>query len=197
MKRLFAFFVFLSCSTIMWAHSFGSEMAVGDTIENKIYELGPEINEKKFLQKRKAFWQDLCSYLINYHKEDIIEIEDSVIINFEVNAYGRVDSVWLVSSKSYSFENTLKFIKDYDFQGPLMEYLIPEPVLYEYTVKFILVLDKEESRLRMRFYIIDSRVRRLTHLPSSDPFHGVIPLYAVGWDGIRRGHILLDVAILC
>lgn len=51
MKKLFAFCVFLSCSAIMWAHSFESEMTVGDTIVNDVYDLDPEMKEEEYSQK--------------------------------------------------------------------------------------------------------------------------------------------------
>lgn len=161
MKRLFVCLLFSSCSTIMWSHLLVSNGTDIDTIIHRVYETGPELKEQEYIQKRRLFRDSLFSYLVKLHKqhqEDILGIKDSVVVNFIVNGSGRIDSVWLVSPKTYPFKNIYKFIKDYDFKGPLMEFYTSKPELYDCTVKLVLLLNVEAKMLYIFFDCI--RIRR-------------------------------------
>lgn len=155
MKILFLCFLFLSCPTIMWSQSSGAKTTAGDTmITHQVYEIGPELKEESYLQKRKEFKDALFSYLVKQHQEDILNIKDSVVINFMVKGCGRIDSVWLVSPKTYPYENICRFIKRYNFQGPLVEFYTSKPGLYDCTIKLVLLLNRETKMLHISFDFI-------------------------------------------
>ena len=80
-------------------------------------------------------------------------IKDSAFVNFITNEKGRVDTVWLVRDKSFPFEKIYRFIKNYDFNGPLVEYVTTQPELYakSYLVKIVLIFDRKKQRLRSLF----------------------------------------------
>lgn len=52
---------------------------------------------------------------------------------------------WLVHLKSFPFENMYRFIKSYDFKGPLIEYYTTEPKQGPCLMKLKLVLDKKKN----------------------------------------------------
>ena len=126
-----------------------------DTIMMQVFDTGPELKEQEYLKKRSLFLDTLFSYLFKLHKEDILAIEDSVVLNFTVRGSGLIDSVWLVSPKNYPFKNIYNFIKDYDFKGPLVEFYTSKPELYQCTVALVLLLNRETKMLYVRFYFTE------------------------------------------
>jgi len=85
------------------------------------------MKEQEYEQKVKLFRNSLASYITIRHKEDLLAIQDSVVVNVVMNGNGWVDTVWLVHPKSFPFENMYRFIKSYDFKGPLIEHYTTEP----------------------------------------------------------------------
>ena len=123
------------------------EQVEEDSVTNLVFDLPPELKEQAYAQKRSLFMKTLAPYLGKQHREDVLRIQDTVFINFTVNGKGLVDSVWLVSPKSFPFENTYRFIKNYDFKGPLVEFYTERPRRYACTVKLMLSLNKERNIL--------------------------------------------------
>lgn len=143
--------LFSSSLSVTWASLIKADKADGDSIINKVYELDPELKELDYVQKRELFKDSLLYYLVVFHREDVLSIKDSVIINFIVNGSGHVDSVWLVTPKTFPFKNTYKFIKGYDFKGSLVEFYTTNSKLYSCTVELILFLNREDRKLYMFF----------------------------------------------
>lgn len=126
-----------------------------DTIydPSDIFEFGPETDELKLKETIKTFNTSILTYMSKHCMDEVRCIADSVFIDFVVNPRGLVDSVWLVSDTPYPFKKTLKFIKNYDFKGPLVDYLFKEEdskfewPARSYHAKIKLVLDREKHRM--------------------------------------------------
>lgn len=151
MKGLIIFLFLLAHTTIVWAAPLEAKEVVVDTLDNGIYEIDPEINEEEYARKRKQFTDSLLNYLATQCVETVLKIQDSVFVNFIVNSNGKVDSVWLVSPKDLPFEGIYKFIKNYDFKGPLVEYIGMPHKKPSYTVRIILMFDRQRSILEIYF----------------------------------------------
>lgn len=151
MKGLIFFLFLLTHTTIVWAGTVEAKEVFVDTLDNEILEIDPEINEEEYARKRKLFNVSLLDYLATHCSETVHKIQDNVVVNFIVNGNGKVDSVWLVSPKDFPFEETYKFIKNYDFKGSLVEYLGMPYKKPSYTVRIILIFDRQKSRLGIYF----------------------------------------------
>ena len=151
MKGLIFFLFLLAHTTMLWAAPLEAKEVVVDTLDNGIYEIDPEINEEEYVRKRKQFNVSLLKYLATQCVETVLKIQDSVFVNFIVNSNGKVDSVWLVSPKDLPFEGIYKFIKNYDFKGPLVEYIGMPHKKPSYTVRIILMFDRQRSILEIYF----------------------------------------------
>ena len=151
MKGLIFFLFLLAHTTMLWAAPLEAKEVVVDTLDNGIYETDPKINEEEYARKRKQFTDSLLNYLATQCVETVLKIQDSVFVNFIVNSNGKVDSVWLVSPKDFPFEEIYKFIKNYDFKGPLVEYIGMPHKKPSYTVRIILMFDRQRSILEIYF----------------------------------------------
>ena len=151
MKGLIFFLFLLAHTTMLWAAPLEAKEVVVDTLDNGIYEIDPEINEEEYVRKRKQFNVSLLNYLATQCIKTVFEIQDSVVVGFIVNGSGKVDSVWLVSPKDFPFEEIYKFIKNYDFKGPLVEYIGMPHKKPSYTVRIILMFDRQRSILEIYF----------------------------------------------
>ncbi len=151
MKGLIFFLFLLAHTTMVWAAPIKVMDLVVDTLDYEILEIDPEINEEEYVRKRKLFNDSLLNYLATQCVETVLKIQDNVVVNFIVNGRGKVDSVWLVSPKDFPFEETCKFIKNYDFKGPLVEYIGMPHKKPSYTVRIILIFDRQRSRLGIYF----------------------------------------------
>lgn len=118
------------------------------------------MKEQEYEQKVKLFRNSLASYITTRHKEDLLAIQDSVVVNVVVNGNGRVDTVWLVHPKSFPFENMYRLIKSYDFKGPLIEYYTTEPKQGPCLMKLKLVLDKKKRMLHISFHYLAVKEER-------------------------------------
>ena len=147
MKGLIFFLFLLAHTTMVWAAPLEAKEVVVDTLDNEVFETDPKINEEEHLRKRKQFTDSLLNYLATQCVETVLKIQDSVFVNFIVNSSGKVDSVWLVSPKDLPFEDIYKFIKNYDFKGPLMQLLWAPHRKHACTVGICLVFDRQRSRL--------------------------------------------------
>lgn len=163
MKRLLMCLLLLSCTSIMWSHLSQSKAAIEDTVMNQVFEIGPELNVEEYNQKSKLFTDSLAYYLIKNHPGDILIMKDTVVINFVANGYGYVDSVWLVSPRTYPSKNICEFIKRYDFQGPLAKYYTSNPELYDSTMKLILHVDREARIFYLKLDFINTKRRNQRH----------------------------------
>ncbi len=151
MKGLIFFLFLLAHTTIVCAGPVEAKEVFVDTLDNEVFETEPEINEEEYARKRKLFTDSLLNYLATHCIETVLKIQDNVVVNFIVNGNGKVDSVWLVSPKDYPFEETCKFIKNYDFNGSLVEYLGMPYKKPSYTVRIILIFERQKSRLSINF----------------------------------------------
>ena len=151
MKGLISFLFLLAQTTVVCAAPVKAKEVVVDTLDNEIFEIDPEINEEEYARKRKQFTDSLLNYLATQCVETVHKIQDSVFVNFIVNSSGKVDSVWLVSPKDFPFEEIYKFIKNYDFKGPLVEYIGMPYKKTSYTVRIILMFDRQRSILEIYF----------------------------------------------
>ena len=151
MKGLILFLFLLAQSTIMWAGPVKSNEMVVDSFDVEILETDPERNEEKYARKRKMFNDSLLNYLSKQCIETVLKIQDSVFVNFIVKGSGKVDSVWLVSPKDFPFEQIYKFIKNYDFKGPLSQLLLAPRRKHSCTVRLVLALDRQRCRLSTGF----------------------------------------------
>ena len=151
MKGLIIFLFLLAHATIVWAVPVEGKEVIVDTLDNEVFETDPKINEEEYARKRKQFTDSLLNYLATQCVETVLKIQDSVFVNFIVNSNGKVDSVWLVSPKDFPFEEIYKFIKNYDFKGSLVEYLSIPFQKHSFTVRIILVFDRQRSRLGISF----------------------------------------------
>ena len=118
-----------------------------------VYDFGPEMDEEKLKQKVRTFNKNILSYITTHCLDEVLCIKDSAFVNFITNEKGRVDTVWLVRDKSFPFEKSYRFIKNYDFKGPLVEYVTTQPEFYakSYLVKIVLIFDRKKQRLRSLF----------------------------------------------
>ena len=151
MKGLIIFLFLLAHTTIVWAVPVEGKEVIVDTLDNEVFEIDPKINEEEYVRKRKQFNVSLLNYLATQCVETVLKIQDSVFVNFIVNSNGKVDSVWLVSPKDLPFEGIYKFIKNYDFKGPLVEYIGMPHKKPSYTVRIILMFDRQRSILEIYF----------------------------------------------
>ncbi len=151
MKGLIFFLFLLAHATIVLAAPLEAKEVVVDTLDNGIFEIDPKINEEEYVRKRKQFNVSLLNYLATQCIKTVFEIQDSVVVGFIVNGSGKVDSVWLVSPKDFPFEEIYKFIKNYDFKGPLVEYIGMPHKKPSYTVRIILMFDRQRSILEIYF----------------------------------------------
>ena len=151
MKGLIIFLFLLAHTTIVWAVPVEGKEVIVDTLDNEVFEIDPKINEEEYVRKRKQFTDSLLNYLATQCVETVLKIQDSVFVNFIVNSNGKVDSVWLVSPKDFPFEEIYKFIKNYDFKGPLVEYIGMPHKKPSYTVRIILMFDRQRSILEIYF----------------------------------------------
>ena len=151
MKGLIFFLFLLAHTTIVWAVPVEGKEVIVDTLDNEVFEIDPKINEEEYVRKRKQFNVSLLNYLATQCIKTVFEIQDSVVVGFIVNGSGKVDSVWLVSPKDFPFEEIYKFIKNYDFKGSLVEYLSIPFQKHSFTVRIILVFDRQRSRLGISF----------------------------------------------
>ena len=151
MKGLIFFLFLLAHATIVWAVPVEGKEVIVDTLDNEVFEIDPKINEEEYVRKRKQFTDSLLNYLATQCVETVLKIQDSVFVNFIVNSNGKVDSVWLVSPKDFPFEEIYKFIKNYDFKGPLVEYIGMPHKKPSYTVRIILMFDRQRSILEIYF----------------------------------------------
>ena len=151
MKGLIFFLFLLAHATIVWAVPVEGKEVIVDTLDNEVFEIDPKINEEEYVRKRKQFTDSLLNYLATQCVETVLKIQDSVFVNFIVNSNGKVDSVWLVSPKDLPFEGIYKFIKNYDFKGPLVEYIGMPHKKPSYTVRIILMFDRQRSILEIYF----------------------------------------------
>ena len=151
MKGLIFFLFLLAHATIVWAVPVEGKEVIVDTLDNEVFEIDPKINEEEYVRKRKQFTDSLLNYLATQCVETVLKIQDSVFVNFIVNSNGKVDSVWLVSPKDFPFEEIYKFIKNYDFKGPLVEYIGMPHKKTSYTVRIILMFDRQRSILEIYF----------------------------------------------
>ena len=151
MKGLIFFLFLLAHATIVWAVPVEGKEVIVDTLDNEVFETDPKINEEEYARKRKQFTDSLLNYLATQCVETVLKIQDSVFVNFIVNSNGKVDSVWLVSPKDFPFEEIYKFIKNYDFKGPLVEYIGMPHKKTSYTVRIILMFDRQRSILEIYF----------------------------------------------
>lgn len=134
-----------------WAAPVNAKEVVVDTLDNEVFETDPEINEEEYARKKKQFTDSLLNYLATQCIETVLEIQDSVFVNFVVNSSGKVDSVWQVSPRDLPFEDIYKFIKNYNFKGPLMQLLLAPRRKHACTVGICLVFDRKRSRLGIGF----------------------------------------------
>ena len=151
MKGLILFLFLLAHTTIVWAVPVEGKEVIVDTLDNEVFEIDPKINEEEYVRKRKQFNVSLLNYLATQCIKTVFEIQDSVVVGFIVNGSGKVDSVWLVSPKDFPFEEIYKFIKNYDFKGPLVEYIGMPHKKPSYTVRIILMFDRQRSILEIYF----------------------------------------------
>ena len=151
MKGLIFFLFLLAHATIVWAVPVEGKEVIVDTLDNEVFEIDPKINEEEYVRKRKQFNVSLLNYLATQCIKTVFEIQDSVVVGFIVNGSGKVDSVWLVSPKDFPFEEIYKFIKNYDFKGPLVEYIGMPHKKPSYTVRIILMFDRQRSILEIYF----------------------------------------------
>ena len=151
MKGLIIFLFLLAHTTIVWAVPVEGKEVIVDTLDNEVFEIDPKINEEEYVRKRKQFNVSLLNYLATQCIKTVFEIQDSVVVGFIVNGSGKVDSVWLVSPKDFPFEEIYKFIKNYDFKGPLVEYIGMPHKKPSYTVRIILMFDRQRSILEIYF----------------------------------------------
>ncbi len=136
---------------MVWAAPLEAKNVIADTLDFVVLETEPEINVEKYARKRKLFNDSLLNYLATQCVETVLKIQDNVVVNFIVNGRGKVDSVWLVSPKDFPFEYIYKFIKNYDFKGSLVEYLSIPFQKHSFTVRIILIFDRQRRRLSISF----------------------------------------------
>ena len=153
MKKFICFFLLLYtyAATVYAVNPLLLDSIFGETLY--AYEIGPEMDEEKLKQKVRTFNKDILSYITVHCLDEILCIKDSAFVNFIVNERGRVDTVWLVQDKSFPFEKIYRFIKNYDVQGPLVEYVTTQPELdaKSYLVMIVLIFDRKKLRLRSLF----------------------------------------------
>lgn len=152
MRALIVLFSFCMCVINAQAHITITPDSVVE-YETSPFEAGFEMIEERYFEKKKQFSLKLLRYLHNLHAEDISTIRDTACINFIVNKNGRVDSVWMLKHSSFKFKNTFKFIKAYDFKGPLIEYYSSPPgtIRFPYLVKLKLRRDELTQHLLVYF----------------------------------------------
>ncbi len=136
---------------MIWASPVETKNVIVDTLDVEIFETDPTPNVEKYVMKRKLFNDSLLNYLATQCVETVLKIQDNVVVNFIVNGRGKVDSVWLVSPKDFPFEDIYKFIKNYDFKGSLVEYLSIPFQKHSFTVRIILIFDRQRRRLGISF----------------------------------------------
>ncbi len=136
---------------MIWASPVETNNVIADTLDFVVLETEPEINVEKYVMKRKLFNDSLLNYLATQCIKTVFEIQDSVVVDLIVNGRGKVDSVWLVSPKDFPFEDIYKFIKNYDFKGSLVEYLSIPFQKHSFTVRIILIFDRQRRRLSISF----------------------------------------------
>ena len=151
MKGLILFLFLLAHTTMVWAAPLEAKEVVVDTLYNEIFETDPEINEEEYARKRKQFTDSLLNYLATQCIETVFKSQDKLIVGFIVNSSGKVDSVWLAYPKEFPFEKIYKFIKNYDFKGPLSQLLLAPRRKHSCTVRLVLALDRQRCRLSTGF----------------------------------------------
>lgn len=152
MKGLIFFLFLLAHTTIVWAAPVKVKDWVVDTLDViDVLVTDPKRNEEEYARKRKQFCVSFLDYMAIQCNETVRKIQDNIIVNFIVKGNGKVDSVWLVSPKDFPFEEIYKFIKNYDFKGPLVEYQEMPKQKHSYRVRIILMFDCQRSRLDIYF----------------------------------------------
>lgn len=152
MKGLIFFLSLLAHTTIAWAAPLEAKEVVVDTFDIiDVFETDPKINEEEYARKRKQFTDSLLNYLATQCMETVLKIHDNVIVGLIVNSSGKVDSVWVAYPKDFPFEEIYKFIKNYNFKGPLMQLLLAPRRKHTCTVRVVLAFDRQRSRLGIGF----------------------------------------------
>ena len=111
MKGLIFFLFLLAHTTMLWAAPLEAKEVVVDTLDNGIYEIDPEINEEEYVRKRKQFNVSLLDYMAIQCNETVHKIQDNVIVNFIVKGNGKVDSVWLVSPRTFRLKRYISLLR--------------------------------------------------------------------------------------
>lgn len=150
-KVLIFFLFLLAHTTIVWAGPVKAKDVILDTLDNEIFEMDPKIDEEEYSRKRKLFTDSLLNYLATQCMETVLKIHDNVIVGLIVNSSGKVDSVWVAYPKDFPFEEIYKFIKNYNFKGPLMQLLLAPRRKHTCTVRVVLAFDRQRSRLGIGF----------------------------------------------
>ena len=158
MKRIF-FLVLLSAYNMMMMASVTQQV---DTIYEDptcLYDCGYEMIEGVYEEKRRLFLAALFEELVARHPAECKSMQDSVYINFIVNKSGKVDSVWLAKPTSARIESAFRFIKNYDFKGPVIEYHSNSPgqYVFPYLIKLVLRAKPTVENLFIRFRLESMR----------------------------------------
>lgn len=158
MKKL-VLFIFLSAYNIMVMANGAQQV---DTIYEDptyLYEVGHEMIEGVYEEKRRLFLVALFEELIDRHPAECKSMQDSVYINFIVNKSGKVDSVWLAKPTSAYTESVFRFIKNYDFKGPVVEFHSNPPGLYAYPwlIKLVLIAKPTVKDMFVKFKLVNMR----------------------------------------
>ena len=111
MKGLIFFLFLLAHATIVLAAPTKVMDLVVDTLDNEIIEIDPEINEEEYARKRKLFCVSLLDYMAIQCNETVHKIQDNVIVNFIVKGNGKVDSVWLVSPRTFRLKRYISSLR--------------------------------------------------------------------------------------
>lgn len=159
MKRIFLLLLLLSAYNMMMMASITQQV---DTIYEDptcLYDCGYEMIEEVYEEKRRLFLAALFEELVTRHPAECKSMQDSVYINFIVNKSGKIDSVWLAKPTSAHIESAFRFIKNYDFKGPVIEYHSNPPgqYVFPYLIKLILRAKPSVENLFIRFRLESMR----------------------------------------
>lgn len=129
------------------------------TNESKVFETGPEIkNEEALLEKIKTLNQKVLHFIKDNNKDDIIKLNnDSLVLRLIVNREGKVDSVYQLSPRYFSFDRIKKFIKNYDFNGRLVEFFFEVNKPVRCTLQLIIFL-LEQKMVRISARILEIKI---------------------------------------